>query len=109
MRNTSSTVRPGAGVNISKPVAPARRSLADLLAPLDRLVKDSPNLIINREARFKINGEPYVLPRYLFIGPKSGDAPIRIGIFAAIHGDEPEGAFALVRFLKFLENYPELA
>jgi murein peptide amidase A len=109
MRNTSSTVRPVTGINVARPVAPVRRSLADLLAPLDRLVKDSPNLIINREARFKIEGEPYFLPRYLFIGPKSGDAPIRIGIFAAIHGDEPEGAYAVVRFLRFLETYAELA
>ena len=86
-----------------------RRSIADLLAPLDQIATDSPNIIVNRDARFEVDGESYVLPRYLFIGPKSGDAPIRIGIFAAIHGDEPEGAYAAVRFLQFLENYADLA
>src|SRR5208282_6448586 len=78
MRNTSSAARSETGVNVVNRVAPARRSIADLLAPLDQLVKDSPNLIVNREARFDVEGESYVLPRYLFIGPKSGDAPIRI-------------------------------
>jgi hypothetical protein len=109
MRNISSVARPEAGVKVGNRVASARRSIADLLAPLDRLVKDSPNLVVNREARFEVGGESYVLPRYRFIGPKSGDAPIRIGIFAGIHGDEPEGAFAAVRFLRFLEANAELA
>ena len=81
MRNISSVARPEAGVNVGNRVAPGRRSIADLLAPLDQLVKDSPNLIVYREARFEVEGESYVLPRYLFIGPKSGDAPIRIGDF----------------------------
>jgi len=86
-----------------------RRSIADLLAPLDHVASKSPNIIVNREARFELDGEIYTLPRYLFIGPKSGDAPIRIGIFAAIHGDEPEGAYAAVRFLQFLDHYADLA
>jgi murein peptide amidase A len=109
MRNISSVVRPAAGRSVKNRVAPARRSIADLLAPLDQLAKDSPSLIVNREARFEANGQTYVLPRYLFIGPQSGDAPIRIGIFAGIHGDEPEGAFAAVRFLSFLDAYSDLA
>ena len=41
--------------------------------------------------------------------PKGGDAPIRLGIFAAIHGDEPEGAYALLQFVELLESKPELA
>jgi len=86
-----------------------RRSIADLLAPLEQLAAKSPNIVVNRDARFEVDGEPYVLPRWLFIGPKSGDAPIRVGIFAAIHGDEPEGAYAAVRFLQFLDNYADLA
>jgi hypothetical protein len=109
MKNTLSVARPETGVKVGNRVAPVRRSIADLLAPLDQLVKDSPNLIVNREARFEMEGQSYVLPRYLFIGPKSGDVPIRIGIFAGIHGDEPEGAFAAVRFLRFLDAYADLA
>jgi protein MpaA len=86
-----------------------RRSIAELLAPLERIAANSPNLVTNHEARFDVNGERYDLPRYLFVGPRGGDTPIRIGIFAGIHGDEPEGSHALVQFIKLLEAKPELA
>jgi hypothetical protein len=86
-----------------------RRSIADLLAPLEKIATQSPNLVVNHEALFEVNGESYYLPRYLFVGPKGGDTPIRIGIFAAIHGDEPEGAHAIIKFIKLLESQPELA
>ncbi|MGA2853180.1 MAG: succinylglutamate desuccinylase/aspartoacylase family protein [Verrucomicrobiota bacterium] len=86
-----------------------RRSIADLLAPLEKIAASSPNLVANHEAHFETGGETYELPRYLFVGPKGGDTPIRIGIFAALHGDEPEGAHAIVQFIKLLEAKPELA
>ena len=88
---------------------PRVRSIASLLAPLEQLTAHSASLLASREAYFESEGERYELPHYLFIGPRGGDAPIRLGIFAAIHGDEPEGAHALVRFVQFLENYPEIA
>lgn len=86
-----------------------RRSLADLLAPLEQIARHSPNLVANHDAHFEVGGENYGLPRYLFVGPKGGDTPIRIGIFAGIHGDEPEGVHAIVQFIKLLEAKPELA
>ena len=86
-----------------------RRSLAELLAPLEKIAATSANLVANHDARFEVNGEAYDLPRYLFVGPRGGDTPIRIGIFATIHGDEPEGAHALIQFIKLLESKPELA
>ena len=86
-----------------------RRDLADLLAPLDEIARTSPNLVSNHDARFDVDGEEYILPRYLFVGPRGGDVPIRIGIFAGIHGDEPEGVHALIQFIKLLESKPELA
>jgi hypothetical protein len=109
MSNSLSVVRPAAVAKTGKLREVTRRSIADLLAPLEQLAAHSPNLLVNRDARFEVDGECYVLPRYLFIGPKSGDTPIRIGIFAAIHGDESEGAYAAVRFLQYLETYAELA
>jgi murein peptide amidase A len=87
----------------------ARRSLADLLAPLDQLAATSTNLIAKHDARFDVDGQAYDLPRYVFIGPKGGDEPIRIGLFAAIHGDEPVGAHALVQLLQWLDQHPEVA
>ena len=98
--NTRSTV-------IEKPRQ--RRSIASLLEPLEAIAASSASLLANHGARFDVNGEQYELPRYLYIGPKGGDDPIRIGIFAAIHGDEPEGAHSLVQFVRLLERSPEIA
>ena len=89
--------------------SPLRRSIADLLAPLDTLVATSPSFVRQTGNSFEIGDERYELPRYLFIGPKGGDAPLRIAVFAGIHGDEPEGTHAAVQFLKLLETRPELA
>jgi len=86
-----------------------RRSISDLLSPLEKIAATSLNLIANHDAQFDINGDRYELPRYLFVGPNGGDTPIRIGVFAAIHGDEQEGAHAVVQFIKLLETKPELA
>jgi protein MpaA len=94
---------------VAKPPLRWRRSIANLLAPLDQIAAHSPNLVANHEAKFDADGETYELPRYLFVGPKGGDTPIRVGIFAGIHGDEPEGTHALVQFIKLLEAKPELA
>lgn len=86
-----------------------RRSIADLLAPLDTIAVQSSDLVVNHGAQFKFGRETYELPRYLFVGPRGGDAPIHVGIFAGIHGDEPEGSYAVVQFIKVLEAKPELA
>jgi hypothetical protein len=94
---------------VTQPARPIRRDLADLLAPLEQIAATSPNLVANHDARFEVEGEKYVLPRYLFVGPRGGDTPIRLGIFAGIHGDEPEGVHALIQFIKLLEAKPELA
>src|SRR6185503_14778313 len=88
---------------------PKRRSISDLFAPIDDLAAKSESLLRKPLAPFTVDGEDCETPRYLFIGPRGGDDPIRIGIFAAIHGDEPEGAVALVQFLAALEQWPNLA
>src|SRR6185369_7018446 len=58
---------------------------------------------------FESHGREYNLPRYVFLGPKGGGDTIRIGIFATIHGDEPEGTLGLIRFLQELTKNPGLA
>ena len=57
---------------------------------------------------FEVNGQVYSLPKFSFRDQKVTD-PIRIGIFAAIHGDEPAGTFAVVNFLRELAVESELA
>jgi murein peptide amidase A len=93
----------------ASPARSTRRDITELLAPLERIAANSANLVANHEARFDVDSESYELPRYLFVGPRGGDMPIRLGIFAGIHGDEPEGVHALVQFIKLLEAKPELA
>ena len=85
------------------------RDLAELLAPLEKLAENSTNLVANHEAKFTVDGRTYEIPRYLFVGPRGGDTPVRVGIFAGIHGDEPEGVHALIQFIQWLEARPELA
>jgi hypothetical protein len=94
---------------IAKSARNQRRSIADLLAPLEKIAANSLNLVANHDAKFEVGGESYELPRYLFVGPRGGDTPIRVGIFAGVHGDEPEGVHAIVQFIQLLEEHPELA
>jgi predicted deacylase len=86
-----------------------RRSVNDAIAPLEALAVSSTNLVASHELSFDLAGETYVLPRYIYLGPKGGDRPIRLGVFAGIHGDEPEGVRAAALFLKLLESVPEVA
>lgn len=91
------------------PTVGFRRSLAEVLSPLETIAAGSPNLLTNRAGRFDSVGSAAQLPRYTFIGPRGGDEPIRVELFAGIHGDEPEGVFALIKFLRLLEAKPETA
>jgi protein MpaA len=88
---------------------PERRAVDRLLAQLDQVAENSTHLLKRPFGQFASGGRDYQLPRYLFLGPKGGGDVIRIGIFATIHGDEPEGALALSRLVAALEKNPELA
>jgi predicted deacylase len=57
----------------------------------------------------QIGGQDYSIPRYLYVGRQGGGDLQRIGIFATLHGDEPEGVLALGKFLQTLEERPEIA
>jgi hypothetical protein len=80
------------------------RSLRLLFAPLLR----APEIKAAFLGPFEVNGEPYTLPCFTYCAPQSPD-PIRLGIFGAIHGDEPAGALGLVQFLLELAAHPEWA
>lgn len=84
-----------------------RRSIARALEPVSGL----PGVQFENLGSFESDNANYSLPRFSLRGPNSSD-PIRIGIFAAIHGDEPAGALAAVQFLAeiardpaFIENF----
>lgn len=84
-----------------------RRSLERLLDPLRQLA----GVQFESLGAFQSGTHQYSLPRFTLRGPNSSD-PIRIGIFAAIHGDEPASALAAAAFLaeavrapEFIENF----
>ena len=81
-----------------------RRSIQRFLEPL----LAEPRLQQELLRSFEVGGQKYCVPRFTFRGPNSSD-PIRIGLFAAIHGDEPAGALALATFLIELVQEPLLA
>ena len=80
-----------------------RRSIAGLLEPLAGGKGVQSDMLL-----FTRGGEKYEIPRFIFRGPNSSD-PIRLGVFAAIHGDEPAGAMALIQFLLDLVAEPQVA
>ena len=82
---------------------------SDLLDPLMARAKNSASLLYKPLAPFDLNGKQYQIPRFIFLGPRGGAEPIRIGIFAAIHGDETATASAAVKFMELLDQAPELA
>ncbi len=90
-------------------VAPKKRSIAKLLEPLDEAALRSSSLLARPLRPSRENPDWKGLPRYLFIGPRGGDEPIRLGLFAGIHGDEPEGCQALAGLIQTLEKAPDLA
>jgi len=79
------------------------RSLTGLLNPLAEL----PGVRFESLGVFEIGAQKYSLPRFTLRGPNSSD-PIRIGIFAAIHGDEPAGALAAAQLLTEAAREPDL-
>lgn len=81
-----------------------KRSVERLLKPVLGL----PQIQTEFLGPLLIAGERYAFPRFAFQGPNAGD-PIRIGVFAAIHGDEPATAVAAVRFVEELVKAPVLA
>jgi len=81
-----------------------RRSLRNFLQPLNTL----PGVEAQSLGSFQVGGQSYSVPCFCFLGPNSSE-PIRIGIFAAIHGDEPAGALAAARFLQQLVQEPQVA
>lgn len=52
---------------------------------------------------------PFALERFTFRGPPAAHDPIRVGVFAGIHGDEPAGPLAALRLLDTLTDEPDLA
>jgi hypothetical protein len=99
-------ISPVRGTSAPHSFALPKRSIEEVLAPLNRLASVCANFIPNPEP---FEPAAYALPRYIFVGPRGGGDPIRIGLFAGIHGDEPEGIHALSRLLGLLAKEPDVS
>lgn len=86
-----------------------KRTLGRLLAPLDKIAANSPNLVIRRTSQFEVGGERYEVPNYVFLGPEAKYPPVRLAFFSGLHGNELEGSLALTLLVQLLEALPELA
>jgi protein MpaA len=80
-----------------------------LLTPLDELAEKSRHLHRRDLGTFRSGAQEYGIPAFLHLGPKTDRAPIRLGLFAVLHGDELEGALGLLELVNELQSQPSLA
>ena len=85
------------------------RDLRTLLGPLFELAEECTDIFGAMAGSFVHAGRRYGIPRFLFTGPQAAHDPIRLGLFAGIHGDEPAGCHALARLIGDLAATPEIA
>jgi hypothetical protein len=85
------------------------RSLMTLLAPLYAVAARGQPLECSVAGGFSTRERQCAIPRFRFVGPDKNQEPIRLGLFAGIHGDEPAGCVALVQFLAAIVDDPERA
>lgn len=112
-----STYDPRRVTTSSQPRSPRRataarggdQSVFHLIDELRREAEGSEHLVYSEVGKFRHGGAVYSIPRFCFHGPGSIEEPVRIGIFAAIHGDERETAHAALEFLRRLLKTPERA
>lgn len=102
----NSIVTPEESQKLDPFVAGTVRSVEETVARLDQMAQSSASLVRRPLPSFHRGDREHFIPRYLFIGPRGGAEPIRVGLFAGVHGDEPEGTYALAEFLEQLDQTP---
>ena len=80
----------------------------EALRPLDLLPHVAHGLRFHRFS-FESGGRAHEIATYRLNGPRGGGDPVRLGIFAGIHGDEPAGVMAAVNLVQRLVADPDLA
>src|SRR5262245_17124547 len=83
--------------------------LRRLYWPFLALAESCREIIGTVAGSFESAGNRYTIPRFVFLGPETPTPPLRIGLFALLHGDEPAGALALQQLLLELSADPSLA
>ncbi|MDF3059677.1 MAG: peptidase [Rariglobus sp.] len=90
----------------SSAVTPVLRDTRALLDPLLKRAEHCPALTAGAAGSFLSEGGSHEIVRFRFKGPHAEHDPLRIGLFAALHGDEPAGAEALVKWMTELVDEP---
>src|SRR3954470_20793646 len=80
-----------------------------MLGSLYALASAGQSLVHNRLGVVGSGKEELELSRFVFDGPRGGGDPVRFGLFAGIHGDEPAGVIALGQLIERLSRNAELA
>jgi protein MpaA len=93
-------------VKTTEPAA-ARRCCEQMLRPFWDAVETG-LLESGSLGGFLAGGRGYELHRFTLRGESDGNMTVRLGLFATIHGDEPQGASALVELAKAARVRPEL-
>jgi protein MpaA len=84
-------------------------ALRTLLLPLLLEVAASPYLIADSIGMWRVGEERFWMPRFIFQRTQQTKRRIKVGIFAGIHGDEPEAVLGLVDLVRGLNARPQVA
>ena len=82
--------------------------LRKLLLPLLFEVAASPYLIADSIGMWHMGEERFWMPRFIFQRTQRMKRRIKVGLFAGIHGDEPEAVLGLVDLVRALNARPEV-
>jgi len=82
--------------------------LRKLLLPLLLEVSASPYLIAESIGMWYVGEERLWIPRFIFQRTQRMKRRIKVGIFAGIHGDEPEAVLGLADLVRALNARPEV-
>jgi len=82
--------------------------LRKLLLPLLLEVAASPYLIADSIGMWHTGEERFWMPRFIFQRTQRMKRRIKVGLFAGVHGDEPEAVLGLVDLVRALNARPEV-
>jgi protein MpaA len=82
--------------------------LRKLLLPLLLEVAASPYLLADSIGMWHVGEERFWMPRFIFQRTQQMKRRIKVGIFAGVHGDEPEAVLGLVDLVRGLNARPEV-
>ena len=82
--------------------------LRKLLLPLLFEVAASPYLIADSIGMWHMGEERFWMPRFIFQRTQRMKRRIKVGLFAGLHGDEPEAVLGLVDLVRTLNARPEV-